>query len=127
MGNTVYVTLNEAAELEGITYNAMKLRNFHDNGKIKKIQQKRENGGRDITLVAVNSLSKQARNAWRERERLKELAGDAAGLPEANRQMGRPWYVDADYEWFEHQHKKKVYEATELGNVIRRFLKEAAA
>ena len=127
MGNTVYVTLNEAAELEGITYNAMKLRSFHDNGKIKKIQQKRENGGRDITLVAVNSLSKQARNAWRERERLKELAGDAADLPEANRQMERPWYVDADYEWFEYQHKKKVYEATELGNVIRRFLKEAAA
>lgn len=126
MEATIYVTLNEAAELEGISYNTMKQRLTDGIRKIDKIRKKREGGGKDITLVAVNSLSKQARNAYKERQKLKEMAENAADLPEEEQRAERPWYVDADYEWFEHQYKKKVYEATELGNVIRRFLREAA-
>ena len=127
MEATAYVTLNEAAELEGISYNTMKQRLTDGIKKIDKIRKKREGGGKDITLVSVNSLSKRARNAYTERQKLKELAESAADLLEEEHRVERPWYVDADYEWFEHQYKKRVYEATEMGNVIRRFLRESAA
>lgn len=126
MGKEAYVTLEEAAELEGISYTALKLRCLRNQNNSEKKYVKREGGGKDITLVPVSSLSKQGRNAWRERQKLKEMAEAVADLPEEVQRSEQPWYIDADYEWFEHQYKQKLYEAAELGNVIRRFLQEAA-
>lgn len=70
-------------------------------------------------MVAVSSLTKKARNAWREREKLKELAG--APDPQEEK-TEKPWYVDMDIDWFMEKHRDKWYRAMELGNVVREFM-----
>lgn len=123
MAQTAYVTLEEAAALEGISYEAIKKRTQRSSDKMEIKKEKRESAGKDLTLVSVNSLSKQARNAWRERERLRALAAepeDAEGQEPVKQE--RPWYVDADVDWFTHQYKDAYYKGVELGNVVREFL-----
>lgn len=126
MAQAAYITLEEAAELEKISYDTMKKRYQRGGVDTKLIPQ--DSGGRSLVLVAVNSLSRMAQNAKAERDRLMEIATQPADpddgkVPE--RKQERPWYVDVDYEWFMHQYPKKYYEACELGNVIRRFLQES--
>lgn len=60
----VYVTLGEAAELERVKYNTMVKRVLRKQESFVTKTEKSENGGKDVVLVAVSSLSKQARNAW---------------------------------------------------------------
>ena len=122
MGATeAYITLDEAARLEGTTYNTMAQRATR--GKLETKSKPRENGGRAITLVKVNSLSKQARNAYREQERLKALAADGSDIQEEQK-TEQPWYVDTDIDWYMDQYKERFYQAAELGNVVRQYLRE---
>lgn len=58
----VYVTLGEAAELERVKYNTMVKRVLRKQESFVTKTEKSENGGKDVVLVAVSSLSKQARN-----------------------------------------------------------------
>ena len=68
-----YVTLAEAAELEGIKRNSMQVRVARDKSAFITKEEKSKDGGKDIVYVAVSSLSKPARNAWKERDKLKAL------------------------------------------------------
>lgn len=126
MAELAYVSLEEAAELEGIPYKTIqqRARRSPESYRVKKVQ--RDTGGKELTLVAVSSLSKLGQNRWKEREKLKELTDTAEDLP-LEEKKDEPWYVKADYEWFEHQYKNEYFKAMELGNVIRRFLKEEEA
>ena len=122
MGATeTYITLDEAARLEGVSYNTLKSRTRR--GKLETRNETRESGGKDITLVKVNSLSKQARNAYREQERLKALAADGSDIQEEQK-TEQPWYVDTDIDWYMEQYKERFYQAAELGNVVRQYLRE---
>lgn len=71
--------------------------------------------------MAVSSLSKPARNAWKERERLKAMA-EAPQETAENVKRDIPWYVSVDLDWYIENYKERYYQAVELGNVIRRFL-----
>ena len=53
-----YVTLGEAAELEGVKYNTMVRRLSRKQDDFETKTKKSETGGRDVVLVAVSSLSK---------------------------------------------------------------------
>lgn len=119
-----YVTLSEAAELEGVKYNTMVRRVLRGQDAFATRTEKPEAGGKDVVLVAVSSLSKQARNAWKEREKLKACAEEAPASGETSAGQGpeAPWYVDADIEWYMENYKASYYRAVELGNVVRRFL-----
>lgn len=114
-----YVTLDEAAELEGIGYDTMQKRVKRAPQNFLITKEQREKGGRELTMVAVSSLTKKARNAWREREKLRELAG--APDPQEEKPE-KPWYVDMDIDWFMENHRDKWYKAMELGNVVREFM-----
>lgn len=57
----VYVTLGEAAELEGVKYKTMAQRLSRKKESFVTKTEKSETGGKDVVLVAVSSLSKQAR------------------------------------------------------------------
>lgn len=117
-----YVTLNEAAELEGVRYNTMvqKLRRNPEKYKIKSDQ--RDGGGRELVFVRVDSLSKKARDAWAERERVKELAGGMPDDADAETPAEVPWYVNEDVDYYQEHHKEAWYRAMELCNVVREFL-----
>lgn len=116
-----YVTLAEAAELEGIKRNSMQVRISRGKDAFITKTEKSDAGGKDIVLVAVSSLSKPARNAWKERERLKAMA-EAPQETAENVKRDIPWYVSVDLDWYIENYKERYYQAVELGNVIRRFL-----
>lgn len=118
-----YVTLSEAAELEGLKYDTIqkKIKRSADTHVLKTL--KPENGGRDAVMVAVSSLSKQARIAWKERQKLKEMAELDAACPDQEAEPAeKPWYVDTDLEWYIENYKKQYYKGVELGNIVREFL-----
>ena len=122
-----YVTLAEAAELEGVKYNTMVQRYNRGSDKFKVKTIKNGNGGKDAVMVAVSSLSKPARQAWREKEKLKELARLPEPDEEEKAKPDRPWYVDEDLDWYISTYPEKYYKAVELGNVIREFLRYGGA
>ena len=117
-----YVTLIEAAELEGVKYKTMAQRLNRNPDKFDTMTEKSENGGKDAVLVAVASLSKKARNAWKERAKLKELSGTISPEGEAQPEPEAPWYVEADVDWYIENYREQWYKGMELGNVIREFL-----
>lgn len=117
-----YVTLIEAAELEDVKYNTMVRRITRNPDKFDTMTEKSENGGKDAVLVAIASLSKKARNAWKERAKLKELSGTISPEDEAKPEPEAPWYVEADVDWYIENYREQWYKGMELGNVIREFL-----
>lgn len=116
----VYVTLKEAAELEGIGYDTMQKKVRRLPEKFQAIMDQRESGGREQVKVAVSSLSRKARTAWKDREKLKEIAGETGQEETEPDQM--PWFATVDPDWFMENHKKEWYKAVELGNVVREFM-----
>lgn len=116
----VYVTLNEAAELEGIQYKTLSKRIDRNPEKFLITKEQRNGGGKELTMVAVSSLSKKARTAWKEREKLKEVAN--APVQEAEDKTEIPWYVGEDLDWFIEKHNGEWYKAMELGNIVREFM-----
>lgn len=116
-----YVTLNEAAKLEGVGYDTMQKRVKRTPEKYHVTMNQREEGGKELVMVAVSSLSKKARVTWKEREKLKEVAGNP--VLEAEEKAEAPWYVGEDIDWYMEQHRDEWYKAMELGNIVREFLK----
>ena len=117
-----YVTLIEAAELEGVKYKTMAQRLSRNPDKFDTKTEKSETGGKDAVLVAVASLSKKARNAWKERVKLKELSEASSPEGEVKPELEAPWYVNADIDWYIENYKEQWYKGMELGNVVREFL-----
>ena len=113
-----YVTLIEAAELEDVKYNTMVRRITRNPDKFDTMTEKSENGGKDAVLVAIASLSKKARNAWKERAKLKELSGTISPEGEAQPEPEAPWYVEADVDWYIENYREQWYKGMELGNVM---------
>lgn len=113
-----YVTLNEAAELEGVKYNSMVQKVNRNKLDYKTRIEEQDSGGKGRVLVAVSSLSKQARNAFKERAKLQE-----SYLNDDNTEgKEMPWYVTTDLEWYISNNKESYYKAIELCNIVRDFL-----
>lgn len=117
-----YITLLEAAELEGVKYNSMVQKFNRNKQAFKAITEKAENGGKERVLIAVSSLSKQARNAYKERLKLQELSEVKEDGTQAVKKEDIPWYVNADLEWYIENYKEYYFEAVEMSNRIRDFL-----
>ena len=115
-----YVTLNEAAELEGIGYETIKKRVQRSPEKFHVTMEQRQSGGKELVMVAVSSLSKKARVSWKEREKLKAVA--EAPVQEAEETTEAPWYVGEDIDWYIEKHNSEWYKAMEVGNIVREFL-----
>lgn len=115
-----YVTLNEAAELEGIGYETIKKRVQRSPEKFHVTMEQRQSGGKELVMVAVSSLSKKARASWKEREKLKAVA--EAPVQEAEGMTEAPWYVGEDIDWYIEKHNSEWYKAMEIGNIVREFL-----
>lgn len=117
-----YVTLSEAAELEEIEYDTLRMQIKRTPEKFLIDKKKRDAGGKELTMIAISSLSKKARTAWKEREKLKEIVENNELSCEQEGAQETPWYVNEDIDWFQEKHKTEWYKAMELGNVVREFL-----
>lgn len=116
-----YVTLSEAAELEGVGYETFKKRVQRSPDKYGMMSDQRDGGGRELVFVRVASLSKKARDAYVERERVKELA-DSMTDAGADDPPEIPWYVNEDVDYYREHHKEAWYKAMALCTTVRQFL-----
>ena len=69
----IYVSLYDAAELEGISYDAMQRKTHRNPEKYQLKKEKTECGGKDLSMIALSSLSKKAVAAYKERQKLAEV------------------------------------------------------
>lgn len=112
-----YITLEEAARFEGISYKGLTSRISRNPARYKTRTEAREGGGKELVLLSTASLSQKGRRAYRAQIRAMaepEEAGETA-----------PWYVEADLGSYIEQHKRAYYEAVELARRVQDFLSYA--
>jgi len=112
-----YITLEEAATFEGVTYDAMKKRVKRNPGVYKSRTEPREGGGKDQVLISVASLTAKGRRAWRAAQKV-----DGRDVIIEKRAEAAPWYVDADLNHYIEGHKTAYYEAVELAARVQDFI-----
>ena len=119
----IYISLMEAADLEATDYEIIKKRVQRNPEKYQLKKEKTECGGKDLSMIALSSLSKKAVTAYKERQKLAEVPA-VPGMEEVavSGESEMPWYVNEDVDYFMEQHKTEWYTAMELGNIIREFL-----
>lgn len=110
-----YITLEQAAVLEGISYTGMASR-IYRNPEIYDTYtaSKDVDGGKERVFVSVSSLSPKAKRKYKE-----SLKVDV--LPSTN-DKETPWYIDIDLNWYIENNKQRYYEAVELANRIKAFV-----
>lgn len=114
----IFITLEEAAELEGISYKGMASRVQRNPQDYKTQKESRDlEGGKDRVLIALSSLSKMARKKYKESEKIN--GGD---IIIEQRAQETPWYLDVDLNWYIENNKKRYYEAVELAKQIQEFV-----
>lgn len=114
----VYITLKDAAEFEGVSYDTMKKRVTRNPEQYKSKTQAREGGGKGEVMVPVTSLTTKARKAWRATQKVdgRDVIIDRRATEAA------PWYVTADLNHYIDSHKKAYYEAVEAARVVQEFI-----
>lgn len=117
----IYISLEEAAELEGISYKGMTSR-IHRNPQDYKTQKESRDleGGKDRVMVALSSLSKVARKKHKESSKINEVNGGDVIIEQRTQEL--PWYLYIDLNWYIENNKKKYYEAIELAKQVEQFV-----
>lgn len=109
MTNT-FLTLDEAATLEGISYEAIKKRISRKNIRTKT--EPNPNGGKERVLIALAALSTQARRKYK--------AKLAASSKTTEEQV--PWYVYCPLNWYRQKYETHFFEAVALSKDIEKFV-----
>ena len=112
-----FITLEEAAAFEGISYKGMTSRVARNPQQYETKQQAREGGGKDQVLIAVASLTTKGRKAWRAAQKV-----DGRDVIIGKRAEEVPWYVEVDLNHYIEGHKKAYYEAVELAARVQEFI-----
>jgi hypothetical protein len=97
----VYISLSEAAELENIKYNTLVQQIKRNPEKFQLRKEQRTDGGKDLSMIALSSLSKKAVAAYKERQKLAEVPA-VSGMEEVavSGESEVPWYVNEDVDYF---------------------------
>lgn len=120
-----FLTLADAARLEGVDYDTIKKR--VQRGTDQYITMEVQRLGRPMKLLAVASLSPKARRAW-QRERGLAAQGrqtgpaqeaPPGGAERSETEMKRPWYVEVDHHWYIENYRDAYYKALALTEVVR--------
>jgi hypothetical protein len=110
----VFITLEEAAAFEGVTYDTMKKRIQRNSSAFITKTQPREGGGKEQVMVSVASLSSKARKAHKAAQKV-----DGRDVIIEQRAAATPWFVEVDLNHYIESHKKQYYEAIELAKRCR--------
>ncbi|UQZ83294.1 hypothetical protein SK3146_02481 [Paenibacillus konkukensis] len=119
----VFVSLEDAAGYEGISYEAIKKKVQRNPALFNVRKEPVSSGGKPRILVALSSLSKKARRAYKEAQNIE--GGDEVVIEERTNSDDVPWYIDADLDEYIKKFGKRYYEAVELAKHIQEFLNYA--
>lgn len=118
-----FVTIEQAAELEGVSYKGLTSRISRNPDAYKTKTEARPDGGKPRILVALSSLSKKARRAYKEAQNIE--GGDEVVIQERTNSDNVPWYIGTDLDGYIKKFGKRYYEAVELAKSIQEFLNYA--
>lgn len=113
----VYISLEEAATYEGLSYKGLwsRMQRTPQNFKTQLIS--RTEGGKPLVQVAVSSLTPKARRAYRAAQKV--VGGDTdLNKPE----QAAPWYLEMDLNHFLEGHRQEYSQAVTLSRQVRDFL-----
>lgn len=113
----VYITLEEAAELEGVKYKTIAQRIRRNPTAFQTKTEPRTVGGKKQVLVSVSSLSAKARKQHKAAQKV-----DGRDVIIDERTESAPWYTEADLNEFIEGHSKRYYEAVELARKVQHFI-----
>ena len=113
----VFITLEEAAAFEGVTYDTMKKRIQRSPKSFRTKTQPRAGGGKEQVMVSVASLSSKAQKAHKAARKV-----DGRDVIIEQRAEATPWYVGTDLNHYIDRHKKQYYEAIELAKRVQSFI-----
>ncbi|EPR07784.1 Mu transposase C-terminal domain-containing protein [Ruminiclostridium papyrosolvens] len=111
-----FISLEQAAQLEGISYKGMTSRIERNPGSFKTKTESRC-GGKDRVFVAISSLSTKARKAHKAERKVYREDSEIV-----QKSQESPWYLDIDLNWYIETHKREYYEAVELSRKIQEFV-----
>ena len=114
----VFITLEEAAAFESVSYKTLTQRIYRNPQQYKTKSQAREGGGKDQVLISTSSLSAKARKAWRAAQKVE----GSEVIIDKRAQEAVPWYVTADLNQYTEANKKRFYEAVELAARVQDFI-----
>lgn len=114
----LYVTLEEAAALEGITYDTMQKRIKRSPVAFKIKTQSRDCGGKELIMVSAASLSTKARKAHKAAQKV----DGRDVIIEQKAASSIPWYMEIDLNHYIETHKKQYYEAVELAKRVQEYI-----
>lgn len=115
MSLTPFITIEKASQLEGIGYKTFNQRILRNPDKYVIKREARDEGGKALVMISVSSLSPKAQRAY-EKEQPRE---DAEAIVAARASGERPWYVDADFNWFYTNYQKEFTEGLDLLDQIK--------
>ena len=116
----LYVSLEEAAKLEGVSYSTMKVRK-HRNPEAYKIKvEQSQCGGSGRIMISLDSLSDKAKAKYKAKD-----AADARRVfdeMESQESSEEPWYVGVDIGWYMKKYKDTFYKMVDFSKQIERYL-----
>ena len=116
----IFLSLEEAAELEGVKYNSIIQRIKRNKERFIVKTEKNLNGGKDTVWVALSSLSPKARRTYKK----KNPTGNELVLVEEKALDAVPWYVEDsfDFAWYTNNYLKQYKKAAIISKSIKAFL-----
>ncbi len=115
----IFISLEEAAKLEGIKYNTLIQRISRNTKNYVTKTEPSANGGKDRLLILLDCLSTKAIRSYQaimEAEIRKDIDETESKDPD------EAWYVGVDYNWYIHNYKQKFYQMVDLARRIEEFL-----
>jgi len=115
----IYVTLEEAANFEGIKSNTLIQRMSRNPECYITKNEPANTGGKDRVMLALSCLSTKAMRAYQNRqsEEIKQLISEAESSD-----GDESWYVGVDYTWYLHNYKDTFFKNVELARIIEEYL-----
>lgn len=111
--DNIYISLEEASELEGVSYEAMKKKSQRNPEVYKVRKEQATQGGKDRTYISVSSLTEKAQALYKKKMKADEPKEEI-----------KDWYIDVDINWYRANYERNFNEALERFNIVERLFNE---
>lgn len=114
--DSIYISIAEAAGLEGVEYHTFYRKAQRNNKEYKLKREPNQNGGKEKILVSIDSLSRKAKRAYKAKIKAETKKNDDKSKEEI------PWYVYVDYNWYVTNYSKEFYKGVETSRYVKEYL-----
>lgn len=117
----IFITLEEAAELEEMSYQTFVVKKHRNPELFKTKIEKSETGGKDRVMVALSSLSEKAKKNHK-RKQQEDIRRVLDTLKPSDGEEETAWYVGVDLGWYMKKYRDKFLKAVETVRLVEKYL-----